>query len=320
MSDPHHAIIINNYAEFRDDVRAFADGQYNALIVVGRTGVGKTETVREIVGPHLVFDGQPTAWQMYQDIYEERPSTIVLDDVSAKFFQDPTCQSFLKALTDTRPVKTLRWPTASAAKAGLDPSFKITTRVVLLTNEWRTINEHVRAIEGRAFVVIFEPTPEEIHFEVGRRGWFHDQAVYDFIWEHRRFITWPDMRAYRRIAEQKQAGRPWRKRALEMLIGDKRMQEIAKLLDDPRYTSNNQRAAAFVQQGIGVRSTFFKLLAEFRKYPSVSPDAEPPKLGQVDARITDPSHVQDHGEVVSARREVGPEPSDESECKIACAH
>ena len=60
--------------------------------------------------PDLVFDGQPTPWQMYQDIYHERPTTIVLDDVSAKFFRDSTCQSFLKALTDTRPIKTLRWP------------------------------------------------------------------------------------------------------------------------------------------------------------------------------------------------------------------
>ena len=81
---------------------------------------------------------------------------------------------------------------------------------------------------------------------------WYDQEVYDFIWQHRRFITRPDMRAYRRIAEQKRAGRPWHKRALEMLIGDKRLQEIAKLLADPQYTSNNQRAQAFVEQGYGV--------------------------------------------------------------------
>jgi hypothetical protein len=278
---PDHAIVVDNYAEYRDDILAFAEGKYNFLIVIGRTGVGKTESVREIVGDHLVFDGQPSAWQMYQDIYNERPPTIVLDDVSAKFFRDPTCQSFLKALTDTRPVKTLRWPTSSAAKAGLDSSFETTTRVVVLTNKWDTINEHVRAIESRAFIIVFDPTPEELHFEVGRRGWFHDQEVYEFVWQHRGFVTRPDMRAYRRIAEQKQAGRPWRKRALEMLIGNRRLREIAKLLDDRQYTSNNQRAIAFVKQGYGVRSVYYKMLQEFRWYQRVDPNAEPPRLTAV---------------------------------------
>jgi phage N-6-adenine-methyltransferase len=275
---PDHAIIVDNYAEFRDDIKAFAEKKYNFLIVIGRTGVGKTETVKEIVGHHLVFDGEPSAWQMYQDIYNERPPTILLDDVSAKFFRDPTCQSFMKALTNTRPKKTLRWPTSSAAKAGLDPSFETTTRVVLLTNKWDTINEHIRAIESRAFIMVFDPTPEEVHFEVGRRGWFDDQEVYDFVWDHRGFVTRPDMRAYGRIAEQKQAGRPWHKRAVEMLIGNRRLQEIAKLLADRQFTSNKQRAKAFVERGYGARSVYYKLLREFRWYKSVDPNAEPPKL------------------------------------------
>jgi hypothetical protein len=319
MKNPDHAIVIDNYAEFRDDVRAFDHGKYNFLIVIGRTGVGKTETLQEIIGPHLVFGGQPTAWQMYQDIYHERPPTIVLDDVATRFFRDPTCQSFMKALTDTRPAKTLRWPTASAAKAGLDPSFQTTTRVVLALNEWETVNEHVRAIEGRAFIVVFDPTPDELHHEVGRRGWFHDQEVYDFVWEHRRFITRPDMRAYRRIAEQKHAGRPWRKRALEMLIGDRRMQEIAKLLDDPRYESNNQRAAAFVEQGLGARSTFYQLLSDFRWYKAVSPDAEPPKLPAANVRHSDPPSIRVDGEASSARRGASLESSNEANVQIEWA-
>jgi hypothetical protein len=277
MKKPDHAITVNSYAEFRDDISAFAARKYNFVIVIGRTGLGKTETVGEIVGDHFVLDGQPSAWQMFQEIYARRPQMIVFDDLSERFFRDPTCQSFVKALTDTRPVKILRWPTSSAARAGLEASFTLTTRVILLTNRWEVINEHIRAIASRAFVIVFAPTAEEVHFEVGRRGWFHDQEIYDFIWQHRRFITRPDMRVYRRIAEQKQAGRPWHKRAVEMLIGDERMQQLAALLEDARYESNNQRAEAFVRQGLGARSTFYLLLSDFR-YQSASPDAEPPRL------------------------------------------
>ena len=69
-----------------------------------------------------------------------------------------------------------------------------------------------------------------------------------------------------------------------MLIGDKRLREIAKLLDDSQYTSNSQRAAAFVEQGYGVRSVYYKLSKEFRWYERVDPNAEPPKLPAASTR------------------------------------
>jgi hypothetical protein len=310
MKTPDHAILIDNYAEFRDDVRALADAKYNFLIVIGRTGVGKTEAVREMVGPHVVFEGRPSAWGFYCQLYEFRHATVLLDDVSPQFYHDPTCQSLLKALTETRATKTLAWHTAAAGSDKAVPrSFETDSRVVVLTNGWETINEHIRAIESRAFIISFDPTPEELHFEVGRRGWFGDQEVYDFVWAHRRFITRPDMRAYRRIAEQKRAGRPWHKRALEMVIGDQRMLQIAKLLDDPRYESNNQRAAAFVEQGLGARSTFYSLLSEFRWYRCVSPDAEPPRLAAADAGP---------GETASDGRGANPETNNDASAEVAC--
>ena len=136
-----------------------------------------------------------------------------------------------------------------------------------------------RTIESRAFIVVFDPSPEELHFEVGRRGWFRDQEVYNFFWEHRRFITRPDMRAYRRIAEQKHAGRPWRKRALEMLIGDKRMQEIAKLPERSSLCVERPARRRFRRAGSWGPEHFFQA---FVRVPLVSgceprrPTAEAP--------------------------------------------
>jgi hypothetical protein len=280
MNKPDHAVVINNYAEFRDDVQAFADGKYNFLIIIGRTGLGKTETVQEIVGPgHLLFESQQSAWAFYRDVYRNSHATVIMDDVAVAFYRNSVCLSLLKQLTNTKPVKTLHWPTAQAGEDRAIPSaFDTRSQVVLITNDWDSVNEHIRAIEARAFIIVFDPTPEEVHFEVGRRGWFRDQEVYDFIWHYRRFISRPDMRAYQRIAEQKQAGRPWRKRALEMLIGDERLQQIAKLLYDPRFLSNKARAAEFVKRELGVRSTFYRLLREFRFYKCVNPNTKPPKL------------------------------------------
>lgn len=38
---PAHSIRIDNFAEFREDVRRFAEGKYNFLIVLGNTGLCK---------------------------------------------------------------------------------------------------------------------------------------------------------------------------------------------------------------------------------------------------------------------------------------
>jgi hypothetical protein len=280
MKKPDHAVVINNYDEFRAEIQTFADGKYNFAIVIGRTGLGKTETVREIVGPHhLLFESRPSGWGFFRDLYRDRHATVVMDDVAPAFYRDSVCLSLLKQLTETHKTKTLHWPTGQTGEDREIPStFTTESRVILLTNDWASVNEHVRAVEGRAQIIVFDPTPEEVHFEVGRRGWFHDEEVYDFLWNLRRFITRPDMRAYRLLAEQKAAGRPWTKRGLEMLIGNMKLQQIAELLQDDRFGSNNERAAAFEGLGLGVRSTFFRLLRDFRWYHAVDPAADPPKL------------------------------------------
>lgn len=86
------------------------------------------------------------------------------------------------------------------------------------------------------------------------------------------------MRLYKKIAEQKAAGRPWRKRGLEMLIGDARLSCVAELLADPIYPSNRQRADAFTLKGYGGRTLYYELLREFRYYKTEDLQAVSPKL------------------------------------------
>ncbi|WP_254508754.1 hypothetical protein [Anatilimnocola floriformis] len=54
---PKHAVTIHTYKEFREDVRRFADGKFNFLIVIGTAGLGKTETVKEQVEDYVEFSG-----------------------------------------------------------------------------------------------------------------------------------------------------------------------------------------------------------------------------------------------------------------------
>jgi hypothetical protein len=276
-SKPAHSIRIDNYQEFRDDIRRFAEGKYNALIVLGNTGLSKSETVKEMVQHYLIYEGgNPTTFQFYCDLHRHIDDFVILDDVSSKFFRDHLTNSYLKQLTNTREIKSLRWPTSTLSEFTDPPNhFETRSRVVILTNEWESLNEHVRALEGRAYSIVFDPTPTEVHLEVGRRGWFRDQEVYDFVWEYRRLITKPDMRLYVKIAEQKRAGAPWRKRGLEMLIGDERMQRVAELLEDSNIASNKQRAVEFEKRGYGGRTTYYECLNFFRHYGAAKADQSP---------------------------------------------
>lgn len=278
---PAHAINIDNYAEYRDDIRRFVENKYNFLLVIGATGISKTETLKEMIwGTPLHYEGgEPTPYQFYVDLAHSIDEFVILDDVSPKFYKHHLTNSYLKVLTNTQIEKTLRWPTKTLSE-NTDPPNIITTtsRVIILANDWHTSSPHVRALEGRAMSILFKPTPTEVHFEVGRRGWFKDQEVYDFVWENRKWITTPDMRVYKKIEEQKKAGANWKKRGLQMLIGDDKLQRVADLLADPSLTSNKARSAKFVELGYGGRTLFYDCLKEFEYYKKVDETAEPPKL------------------------------------------
>lgn len=261
---PEHALTVRTYAEFQGDVKKLAEGRYNFLLIIGNSGLSKTRTVEDTLGDACaIISGTPTSWRFYQWAYDNLDKTLVLDDVAGKFFRSDVTNSLLKALTDTRAEKTIQWPTTSAGEEKeYQSKFTTRSRVIILVNDWDSADEHVRAIEGRATTLIFQPSFTEVHSAVAE--WFTDQEVFDYVYEHRRFCVKPNMRLYVKALEQKQAGSPWRKRTLEMLIGDERMQQIATLLADERYTSNQQRCKAFERAGYGGSTTFYKLLAEFK--------------------------------------------------------
>ena len=132
MRYPDHSISVDNYSEIRDDLTAFADRRINFLLVIGRTGIGKSRAAEEIISPYVIFGGKPSAWGFYCGLYESRNANVVLDDVSPRFFGDPTCQSLLKALTDTA-VK-LKKPSPSRQKR--QALLQILGRPVLLLDKW----------------------------------------------------------------------------------------------------------------------------------------------------------------------------------------
>src|SRR5713226_4022568 len=117
---------------------------------------------------------------IYLQAYEHRHKPIVLDDVDG-LYADRLGIRLLKALGQTEQTKTLSWQTAAPtlARSGIPRQFTTTSRIALVGNDWRTLNADVAALEDRGHLLLFEPTPLEVHRQAAR--WFWDQEVFDFV-------------------------------------------------------------------------------------------------------------------------------------------
>jgi len=268
---------LTTYQELRRFGEAFAEGHLRLLILLGPPGIGKSQTLREWTSNTSSWiAGNASPFGIYVECYRHRNEPIVLDDVDG-LARDRQGIRLLKALCQTDQEKTVCWHTLTHAleQQGVPQSFKTTSQVAILANTW-AFSEDVRALEDRGHVVVFDPPPLEIHRQASE--WFWEQEIYDFVAEHLHVMDQHSLRTYVTAWERKQAGLPWHSAVLDRcLTGPAR--EVAKLKSDPRYTSEEERARAFVAAGFGCRATYFNLFNQ---------PAPPEKIPRIELTRTGP--------------------------------
>jgi hypothetical protein len=276
---PSHAFCLTTFAELDQYVRAFGAGHLNLLMIFGPPGVGKSRCVRHELGSQVCWiGGQATPFGIYLQAYEHRHEPIVLDDVDC-LYADRTGIRLLKALGQTEQTKTLSWQSdaPTLARRGVPRQFITTSRVVLVGNDWKTLNADVAALEDRGHLLIFEPSPLEVHRQAAR--WFWDQEIFDFVAEHLHLMAQHSLRTYFHAWELKQAGLNWRQGVLARGLTGVAL-AVAKLKADPALGSEEERVRAFVQSGAGCRATYFrhaKKLQPLANHPKiVLTQASPP--------------------------------------------
>ena len=181
---PRSGVVLRTYAELDQFLHQFAAGKFGLLIVVGRPGLQKSRNVRAILGPEVCWiESNATAFGMYCRLFEHRDEVIVLDDVDS-LYADRAAVRLLKCLCQTERQKTLAWHSYAKAleREDIPREFTTESRVVIIANVWKTLNSNVTAIEDRGHVLLFEPSPLEVHCRVAQ--WFWDQEVYDFVAQH----------------------------------------------------------------------------------------------------------------------------------------
>jgi len=260
---PSHAVHLTTFAELEPYVLAFRAGHLNLLMIFGPPGVGKSRSVRQALGNQVCWiGGQATPFGIYLQAYEHRNQPIVLDDVDG-LYADRLGIRLLKALGQTERTKTVSWQTAAPTlgQCSIPRQFTTTSRVVLIGNDWKTLNHDVAALEDRGHLLLFEPSPLEVHRQAAR--WFWDQEIFDFVADHLHLMAQHSLRTYFHAWELKQAGLNWRQGVLGRCLTGAAL-EVAKLKADPTLASEDERVRAFVQAGAGCRASYFRHAKKLR--------------------------------------------------------
>jgi hypothetical protein len=253
---PDGALAISTYRELEDFIAAFARGHLNLLILVGAAGLAKTRTVRRLLGPHTCWiEGNATPFGMYTKLYRYCDRFVVIDDVDS-LYADRHGIRLLKCLCQTEEGKTVAWQSAARAleREGIPREFTTRSRVVIICNDWKTLNRNVVALQDRGHMLVFEPTAEEVHRKTGE--WFDDPDIYRWFGENLHLVAEPSMRQYLRAAELKRAGMDWMQ-IVPLAPESQRQRLVAELQADRRFVTQERRVREFAARGGGCRATYF---------------------------------------------------------------
>lgn len=268
---PADAIVVTTYDGLERYVAKFANGELDLVILVGRHGTGKTEGVRRALkiddavarepGPHagaLYVEGHAQPFGLYRGLWQYRDRPIVLDELD-KLYADADCIRLLKPLCSGRPAKRVSWLSNTTARGPeLPESFGTRSNVMLIANEWKTLNPNVRALEDRAIILHFDPSAAEVHTRV--KAWFDDPEVYDFVASLLPWTPAVSMRHYEKGRRLRLAGfADWRTSVMRMMIPSGPVGAVVAAQADPSLTTERQRVASFVRQTGRSRPTYYRI-------------------------------------------------------------
>ena len=275
---PREAIELTTYSQLDLYLAKFALGELGLVLLLGRHGTGKSEAVRRaLFGPSsnehgedgdlrsiLYVEGHMQPFGLYRQLWECRNKPVVLDDLD-RLYADPACVRLLKPLCNTITTKRLHWLTNVTMNDGDVPaSFTTTSDVILIANEWRSLNPNVRALEDRAIILHFDPPNSEVHRKVGQ--WFVDSEVYEFLGQFISAIPAVSMRHYCKGSQLRRAGlADWRNNLLQMAMPDSRLAWFMTVQHDPDLRSEQQRVDRFIAATRSCRATYFRIKARIAK-------------------------------------------------------
>src|SRR5437762_9714752 len=155
---PHKVLHLTTYERLEEYLRAFAQGHFHLLVLVGAGGLAKSRSVRAVLDQACWIEGNATPFGMDVKLHRHRDQFVVIDDVDA-LYADRSGVRLLKCLCQTEEAKAVAWHSDARGleRQGVPREFTTKSRVVIITNDWRTLDKNVAALQDRGHVLFFQP-------------------------------------------------------------------------------------------------------------------------------------------------------------------
>lgn len=266
---PEAATTLRTFAELRELIYHFAEGNISLLAIVGRPGISKSKSVEEAVRDKNCYlvKGRVTPISFYTGLYSHQDAPVVIDDAD-DLMGNRLSREYVRALTETDEYKLLSWQSKSRVlvKEDVPDSFWTKSSCCIITNRWDSRDPIYNALESRAEFVDFDPDWGELYQECGK--WFWDQEILDYAYERLGVLRQPDARILVKAADRKRAGMvalPWQK-LIDRHCDDESGILLRKILADPSYPNNTRRCEDWMRQTGKDRATFYRRKKDIERY------------------------------------------------------
>jgi DNA polymerase III alpha subunit len=256
-------MIVKNYKELKEYFEMFKKQNADLLIVMSKAGYGKTSILKEVMGKsdYVYCNTHSTPLKTYLDLFEKKDMPVVFDDLDA-VFSSSIMTALLKALADTSPIKELHYNSTSKLLGNAPESFKTSSNVCLLVNEFNVNNPSLKPLIDRGFFIEFTPSREEIlnrirYIAKSQNIGESEKCVLEFIEKNYQKIENLSLRTYIKALQLfRDSPRFWKDKFMQMVGYDEKVIEYLKLKEVHKNVED------MVKHFRWSRATFFRVRSE----------------------------------------------------------
>lgn len=256
-------MIIQTYKELREYFEMFKKQNSDLLIVMSKAGLGKTSLLKEVMGKddYVYVNTHSTPLSTFLMLYEKRDVPVCFDDLDA-IMHSPIMVSLLKSLADTTGIKELHYNSTTKLLGSAPESFKTTSNVAILVNEFNVKSPALAPIIDRGFFIEFCPSKEEIMKRIKQVSKSqsiaeNEKCVYDFFEANYKKIDNLSLRTYVKALQLFRDNEAnWKEKFMAVIGFDEKVIEYLKLKET--YKTDNERITNFKWS----RATYFRIKQE----------------------------------------------------------
>lgn len=144
------------------------DGSFNALVLTGSPGIGKSHLVRQVIKKYpkmnegidyLFCKGYTTPYALYETLYTNSFRLVVFDDCDTAF-SNKVSANLLKAALDTYAERKIEWRARRARDSMIPNEFLFTGGIIFISNI--PLSKFDPAIRSRSLCVSIDLTLPDI--------------------------------------------------------------------------------------------------------------------------------------------------------------